>query len=79
MQKTLARIINRLREAEFLVHPRPYSPKDVFKMKIQEDFSDYTLKDSHVFRRILAKTGHSIDEVLGKWLQFEKGKIVSVS
>ena len=79
MLTSLTRLINRLREAEYLIHPRPYSPKDIFRMRIDSDFSDYLPKDTAFLRRILAKTGHSVSDVKGRWLQFEKGKIVSVS
>ena len=77
--QSLARTIKRLKESEYLVHPRPYTLKDVFRMRFDYGFEEYKPSETARLRSILAKTGRSIDEVIGKWLQFEKGKIVSVS
>ena len=69
--------VSELSEFEFLVHPRPYTPKDILKMKIDEGY-DIDERTPNLLRLLGSHPKYLLDELIGKWLHMKAGKIVKV-
>lgn len=66
-------------ELEFLVHPRPYSPKDIFKMKIGEGSSSrINARTPNLLRIVNSHPKYSPEDLEEKWLHLKEGKIARV-
>ena len=69
-----------LGEEEFLMHPRPYSAKDVFMLKIGMPVGDLVLSQIPVLASIVnADPRHSFETLVGREVEMRRGKIKSVS
>lgn len=64
-------------EEEFLMHPRPYTPKDIVRMKIDEGYK--VDKRTPILLKVLnSHEWYLPDELIGKWLFMKAGQIEKV-
>lgn len=72
--------IDALGESEFLMHPMPYSPKDIHMVKIDSYFDGRIPSQMPILAGVLSQVSqeHSFDELTGRWLHMKAGQIVRV-
>ena len=75
--KEYVRFVSFLGESEFLVHPRPYTPRDILKMEIDEGY-DIDERTPNLLRLLGSHPKYTFDELIGKRLLMKAGQIVKV-
>ena len=69
--------LNDSEEDEFLMHPRPYSLKDIVRMRIDEKYT-VDKRTPNLLKLLNSHEWYFPDELIGKWLLMKAGQIEKV-
>ena len=64
-------------EVEFLIHPRPYSPKDILKMQVGREYK-VDERTPNLLKVFNSQDRYAHEELIGRWLHMKAGQIVKV-